>query len=164
MTKPDYLNELKDLKSKSIIRFSLKGKERYAKVVSIYDGDTCDLAFCVHDKVNSLVRYKCRMSGYDAPELDEPNGEVARNFLAYLCLQIREDFDPLSRITTDELQKILDRSRKLVFAKFGREGKYGRPVVTLHPTSPNANNICEEMTINNMMKDYLQTLDKKPTE
>ena len=33
-----------------------------------------------------FVRYKCRLLGYDAPELDdEPSGELARDYLAHLC-------------------------------------------------------------------------------
>ena len=158
----DRRNELKRQTNDSLIRFTLKGKTSLAKVVSIYDGDTCDLAFYLDDQTDNVVRYKCRMSGYDAPELDEPNGEVARNYLAHLCLG--QDPGRLREITKDNLQNKLDNSKTLVFAKFGREGKYGRPVVTLHPTSPRANKVIDDIIINNQMAEFLQSLEQNPQE
>ena len=82
---------LRKLKHDGVKRFTLKGKEKFAKVPTVHDGDTCDVAFYAGellsddstdsdsdtdnsdssntDKLESkFVRYKCRMSGYDAPE------------------------------------------------------------------------------------------------
>ena len=167
----DYGN-LRKLEHDNITRFTLKGREMFAKVVSVYDGDTCDLAFydeelgddeLEHDSDNEshndsdndsdndsysdkgmdssdtdevqpkFMRYKCRMAGYNAPELDEPNGELSRDYLAHLCTGGKPNASFNEAILTNkDLQAKLNESTELVFAEFGREGKYGRPVVTLY--------------------------------
>lgn len=164
MSSSSYSN-LKKLKNNSVQRFTLKGKKRYAKVVSIYDGDTCDLAFYEDDQMGNLVRYKCRMSGYDAPEMDEIDGELTRDYLAHLCRGRNavepEDFRQQNEILTkDNLQEKLDKSKRLVYTEFGREGKYGRPVVTLYQTSSSGNPPEIKDSINEMMKKFVKTLDQ----
>ena len=74
--------ELKDIMKSDCKRFTLKGTKAEAKVVYIYDGDTCDVVF--REEKMGLVRFKCRLSGFDAPELDEPDGERTRDYLANL--------------------------------------------------------------------------------
>jgi hypothetical protein len=117
-------------------RFTLDGIKAHAKVVSVYDGDTCDVVF-YHDGMEKLVRFKCRLSGYDAPELDdEPHGELARDYLAHLCMgNIRSKFDDKG-VPWDKkyLQTKLDENKNTVYAIFGKQGKYGRPLVTLNTT------------------------------
>ena len=155
---------LADLKDEDVKRFTLKGKEKYAKVVSIFDGDTLDLAF--YNEMSRFVRYKCRMSGYDAPEMDEENGKLARDYLAHLCMG-GNDVKPVvfkngnSVLSKDQLQTKLDKNKRLVSAQFGREGKYGRPVVTLYQTSSRGNppNILLEKSINDMMTKFVHELD-----
>lgn len=46
--------------------FSLKGNSFIAKVCNVYDGDTCTVLFSYR---NEFIKYKCRMMGYDSPEL-----------------------------------------------------------------------------------------------
>ena len=119
-----------------LARFTLNGIKAHAKVVSVYDGDTCDVVF-YYDKMKDFVRFKCRLSGYDAPELDEePEGELARDYLAHLCMgKIRIPFDDKKVLDKKDLQKMLDENENTVYAMFGKQGKYGRPLVTLK-TSP----------------------------
>ena len=166
-----YKPSLKNLKEDSVERFTLKGEERYAKVVSVYDGDTLDLAFYQDDEVDNPIRYKCRMLGYDAPELDEINGELTRNYLAHLCtggvaMKPADFRDQNGTLTKDDLQKKLNKSKRLIYAEFEREGKYGRPVVTLYQTSPRGNpprvrNKEEEDSINTMITEFVNELDKE---
>ena len=48
--------------------FSLEGQEIKAKVVSVYDGDTVKCVFPKKD-----VKWNCRLSGVDTPELRTRN-------------------------------------------------------------------------------------------
>lgn len=103
------LSQLKKLTKADIRRFSLNGHETKAKVLKIFDGDTCDLAFYFEGK---LMRYKCRLADIDATELDEEDdqgrdGEIARDFLAWLCVgNDPEDFPSDEEAdTVEELQK-----------------------------------------------------------
>ena len=125
-------------------RFSLKGKNVSAKVVQVYDGDTCDLVF---DYRGELMRYNCRLKGINTAELRKKRGKVprdakgrdakiARDFLAWLSTgnKAKEFNDKEPALTETELQKWLNESEELVFAKLGGFGKYGRLLVTLKRT------------------------------
>ena len=82
--------------------------------------------------MKDYVRFKCRLSGFDAPELDEPNGEVTRNFLAHLCMGgEKKKFKKSDVLVKKQLQTMLDKNKKTVYAVFGKEEKYGRALVTL---------------------------------
>ena len=129
------LSKLRKLTQDDIKRFSLKGHETKAKVLKIFDGDTCDLAFYFQGK---LMRYKCRLADIDATELDEEDekgrsGEIARDFLAWLCVGEHPDNFPfdVEADPVEELQETLDNNRNLVYAVFGNFGKYGRALVTI---------------------------------
>jgi len=50
----------------SIPVFSLKGYEGYAKITSVYDGDTFNAVIKLHGRV---IKFKFRTLGYDAPEV-----------------------------------------------------------------------------------------------
>jgi len=58
--------------------FSFSGRKIQAKIVSVYDGDTCTAIFRMLDEPNTksnnkrtlpLIQYKIRMIGVDTPEL-----------------------------------------------------------------------------------------------
>ena len=57
---------LENIQDEKIPKFSLKGKEFFAKCVKVYDGDTCHLIFYYNSK---LSRFVCRMEGYNSAEL-----------------------------------------------------------------------------------------------
>ena len=46
--------------------FSLDKQIHSAKIVRVYDGDTCFAVFKLH---NEFVKFKIRMEGYDSPEM-----------------------------------------------------------------------------------------------
>ena len=120
--------------------FSLEGNNVSAKVVQVYDGDTCDLVF---DYRGELVRYKCRLEGINTAELGKKgakgrdakgrDAKIARNFLAWLCTGNKaEEFDDNAPAWTKTvLQKWLNESKKLVYAELGGFGDFGRLLVTL---------------------------------
>lgn len=51
--------------------FSFSGRKTQAKIVSVYDGDTCTAVFrlLTNSKNSPLIQYKIRMVGVDTPEL-----------------------------------------------------------------------------------------------
>jgi endonuclease YncB( thermonuclease family) len=110
---------LKKLTDEDVQRFTLlKGIVAYTKVVAVYDVDTCDVIF--HHN-GDFVRYKCRLLGYDAPELDdEPSGELAREYLAHLCTGGKpggSEFLDVNQIwTKQKLQQLLNDNENLVYA------------------------------------------------
>ena len=103
-----------------------------AKVVSIYDGDTCDLVII---RNGSLERFKSRLLGIDTPEIKTGGTQAlkARDFLAWLS--ISNDPTSFSKISApwsdDELQLKLDANKTLIYAEFQGIGGHGRPLVTL---------------------------------
>lgn len=87
-----------------------------AKVVKVYDGDTCHLVVGMNRR---LEKFRCRLADIDTPEMnaDEPNerrkAEKARDFLASLCIgEEPEAFSRRSKPWSEEkLQNKLDNNR-----------------------------------------------------
>ena len=105
------------------------------------------------------------MSGYDAPEMDEEDGELSRDYLAHLCtggddVEPAEFKDQNDILNKGDLQKKLDQNKRLVFVEFEREGKYGRPVVTLYQTSSRGNPPKIGKSITDMMTKFVNELDQ----
>ena len=113
-----------------------KGTKTHAKIVSVYDGDTCDLVIAQNNK---LERHKCRLADINAPELKKgPKAEKSRDFLVWLGTgkykapsRFSEEAAPLSK---EQLQYKLDSNKSLVHAEFHGTGRYKRPLVTLKKT------------------------------
>lgn len=87
---------------------------RYCRVISVYDGDTLDLAFFEN---GTLVRYKCRLAAIDTPELRSVDAEIKE--LAYRAkdyLNTRVNKDP----------------KAILHVQFVDSDKYGRPLVILY--------------------------------
>ena len=157
-------DRLRNLKNKDVSRFTLDGNKKYAKVMSIYDGDTCDLAFYLENKI---MRYKCRMAGYDAPELHTRHGKRTRDYLAHLCCGgtavTPADYRTQHRklFSDEQLQTNLDANNRLVFATFETNDKYGRPVVTIYQATLHRNppKVLETKgSINGMMATFIDKL------
>ena len=128
------LQQLKRITERDVARSSTSpptSMNVYAKVVTIHDGDTCDLVFYRNSR---LERFKSRLLGINSPELRTGSSALkSRDFLAWLCL----GFDPGSfprqtqPWTEAKLQDSLNRSENVVYAEFHGLGGYGRPLVTL---------------------------------
>ena len=149
---------LKNITSEDIERFTLDGKEAAVKVVSVHDGDTCDVVF---DLRGQKERFICRLLNYNAPELKEkPNGKLARDYLAHLVTGGDPDadgfFDPEGIWRKEELQEELDKSKNLVYAVFEKFDSFGRrALVTLYTDSS------KNKSINAMMTKFVQKLYKR---
>ena len=151
-------SKLSKVTCKNVRRFTLKGVKTIAKVVSVHSGDSCDLVFYRGER---MVRYKCRLSGYNAPDLDdEPNDELARDYLASLCMNENGAIDQFLDDTLiwgkKLLQGQLDANTDLVHATFGKFREFNLPLVTLKQFSP-------KKSINHAMKMFIERLEQRPT-
>tara|TARA_B100001029_G_C14958267_1_gene392869 strand:+ start:298 stop:732 length:435 start_codon:yes stop_codon:yes gene_type:complete len=91
--------------------FSLKGTTKEAKVVSVYDGDSCKVVFPLQEK---LYKWTCRLAGIDTPELRTRNKlEKAHGLLVRDKLR----------------EKILN---KVVTLKCFEFDKYGRLLISIY--------------------------------
>jgi hypothetical protein len=63
--------------------------------------------------------------------------------------------------TKQKLQQLLNDNENLVYATFGKQGKYGRPLVTLYQTPPRRTYARRATTqsINDMMKKFVEMLE-----
>ena len=103
------LNNLNDL-TDDIELFTLEGKNFDAKIVRVYDGDTCFAVFYLN---NQPVKFKIRMFGYDSPEL-KPS----------LSLPNREKEIKKANEAKSEMEKLV--LNKIVRLECGGWDKYGR--------------------------------------
>ena len=94
--------------------FSFEGQVLPAKCVKVYDGDTAHFAMRFNNK---WVRFRCRMMGYNSPEVRGPerlNGGIAAR---------------------DYLASMIDLKR--VILKLHEFDKYGRPLADVYvPENP----------------------------
>ena len=115
------LNELND----SVELFSLEKLEVRAKIVKVYDGDTCFAVFVLDNKP---VKFKIRMNGYDSPELkpllSNPNRE--------------KEIDAAKKSKAKLEELVLNQ---IVILECGKWDKYGRLLGTLYTISDNKKNI-----------------------
>lgn len=89
----------------NVPQFSLDGSKHFAKITSVYDGDTFKACFTFGGK---MFIWNCRLAGVDTPELRTRN-------------QLEKKHGYIAR---DELRKlILD---KVILLKCGEFDKYGR--------------------------------------
>lgn len=102
-----------------------------AKVISVHDGDTCDLVFIRNGR---FERFKCRLVGINTPELGTGlMAKKARDFLVWLSLGKNPASFPQGSapFTEYQIQNSLDANKVLVDAEFKGTGGYGRPLVLL---------------------------------
>ena len=90
--------------------FTLKGHRCWARVVSVYDGDTCTLIFFYN---NRPVKFKCRLLGIDCAEKRTKDTEEAAH--------AQRALDRFHELVEDDL----------VYLECGNFGLYSRLLVTL---------------------------------
>ena len=142
-------DRLRSIERGDLVDFSYKGVVSLAKVVSVYDGDTCRLAFPYPNRHPNgepeIIMKSCRLVGIDTPELRTSNPlekEMALEARAYLCALLGDG---------------------LLFVKFGKDDKYGRPLITLYRKEEDFHTHGFRASINQMMLDssYAKTYDGK---
>lgn len=105
--------------------FTFNGKQFLAKIVDYYDGDTVRAVFMFGDQ---MMQYKCRMIGYDSPEMKPLKSNPDR-------LKIKADALTAKKALIDKI------GDELVTIECGEFDKYGRILVTiiLRSTGENIN-------------------------
>jgi endonuclease YncB( thermonuclease family) len=152
--------KLENVTSKDIDRFTMAGMKGPVKVVSVFDGDTCDVVFELYGQYKQRLR--CRMLDYDAPEREKgkTDWKLARDYLAHLVKggdpgHDSSFFDSKNIWTKEQLQNNLDESKRVVYAEFGIFDKFGRVLARLK------RNPADERWINSMMKEFIEELKEK---
>ena len=105
---------LKDA-TNNIPEFSLNGLNTIAKIVDVYDGDTCKAVFYMNKK---LTKMTIRMNGYDTPEIRTNNN--------------------IERVYGFASKRIVERMilNKLVHIRCYKWEKYGRLLADIYIKTP----------------------------
>lgn len=112
MKEIDQIKETEILKeTKNADFFSLKGLRKIGKVVSVYDGDTCNIVLVLE---NRPVKFRCRLLGVDCAERRSSNQEEKE------CALRARDF--FTKWVNDEL----------VIVDCHQFDKYGRLLTTVY--------------------------------
>ncbi len=124
------LNDLTD----DVKLFTLENEIFDAKIVRVYDGDTCFAVFFLN---NQPVKFRIRMFGYDSPEM-KPS----------LNLPDRENEIKKAHQAKSELEKLV--LNKIVKLECGNWDKYGRLLGKIYIKDSNNNDIyVNDYMINN---------------
>ncbi|CAB4044575.1 Hypothetical predicted protein [Paramuricea clavata] len=157
-------NSLADFTNDNIERFTLNGIHTYAKVLSITDGDTCDIVF-YHTEMREFMRFKSRLLGYDASELNKYpwTAKLTRDYLAHICMgNDPRDFDESGIWEEDDLQDRLNESNNSVYVFLGEFDSFGR-VLALFYKSIDEFVDADGESINDMMADYINKMPDSST-
>jgi len=112
-------NILKKMQLKDVDQFSFKGLKVFAKVVSVYDGDT--IRACFYYK-NEIVQTSCRLLGFDSPEI-----KISKNTIN------RDIFKTAGIISRDRLQDLINSTDDgLVKLDIEKNDLYGRALVNVY--------------------------------
>jgi endonuclease YncB( thermonuclease family) len=127
--------------------FSLNNIITIARIVDIYDGDSCTCIIKLNKKYN---RFIIRLAGIDTPEItskNTKNKETALGARKRLCSLISDDFNNLDvNIKRKELRKLLNSKCYLIIIKCGKFDKYGRLLAYLY--NEKCKNLIEENSFN----------------
>ena len=117
--------------------FNLPTKIMKCKVVKVYDGDTIWVSFFLNKQ---LIKFKCRMLGYDSPELKP-----------LLKIKNRNDIIAKANAAKNYLESLV--YNKIVDIKFSGFDKYGRALSTLYIKDPDSNKIIcpNKLEVNTLM-------------
>lgn len=135
--------------SADVPEFSLTNRTLQGKVVSCYDGDTADIVLPLGDQ---YWKFKCRMLGYNSPEMKPLKTKVGREEEKIAALKSKQavmselcDSVDISKMYTNrELDECVGRNRRILQIQCHEFDKYGRVLVTIRRHS-------SEETINDWM-------------
>ena len=109
---------------KNTKRFDLSGHKSWARVLSIYDGDTITVTMEYFD---NMYLFNIRLLGIDTMEIKSPNNETAikaRNRLVELVSGVKLDNN--QKYTKFDIQKLLDERVYTIWIRCEGFDKYGR--------------------------------------
>lgn len=104
--------------------FSLDGRESYARVVSVYDGDTMTCVLPLHD---TFYKFNIRMYGIDTSEMKSKLGDNKERALAAKRRVLTLLGYPAAKgLTKKEVQAFFEDNVVLVHLRCHEFDKYGR--------------------------------------
>lgn len=130
--------------------FSLNKMEFTAKVVDVYDGDTCSVIFKLSNK---YIKFRCRCLGYDSPEMKPSKDLENRDEIKLFANKAKNFFiNQVTDINIDEniiydkkdLKVRLLTNHKLIKIKTYTWDKYGRLLAEFYINNVNVNNLMIE--------------------
>ena len=121
------LNSFENYNYNNTEDFSLNEYITYARVVDIYDGDTCT---CIIPFNNKYYKFNIRLAEIDTSEIkskDVKHKNLALFAKKKLCSLISSDFNELELdIKRKDLRKLLNDKCYIIKLKCGEFDKYGR--------------------------------------
>jgi len=121
-----FINQkLKKVEYDTVKPFSLDGKTVNAKIVDIYDGDTCTAAIVLKD---DIFLFKIRLAHIDTPEMkDKNNSDKSKHAkLKLLELVLNKPINTNRDYSSKDIKEICGASTNLIKIKCGKFDKYGR--------------------------------------
>ncbi|MAT63639.1 MAG: hypothetical protein CL881_07565 [Dehalococcoidia bacterium] len=119
----------------SIPIFDLNKYEGYAKITSVYDGDTFNACILLHGRV---VKFKFRTLGYDSPEI-KPSLDLENRKLHIEQAKLARDmfkrecgFDDHAPHQVWNPFMCRNKVNGWVWISCAKNDKYGRPLVTVY--------------------------------
>jgi endonuclease YncB( thermonuclease family) len=102
--------------------FTLEGRQCWCKIHprDVYDGDTAKATFVLPGM--GVRRFKCRLDGYDSPEMKPLKSTPNREAIKASAKEARDHL----------ISMVAAKQNQLVWCHCGRFDKYGRVLVTLY--------------------------------
>lgn len=135
------ISRMINIHNEDIKEFSLNGEIKIAKIVDVYDADTCKIIFVMQGKI---VKFNCRLNNIDSPEIKpskkNPNriseiiaAKKARNRFIQLSTNIKIDIDD----KIDKKKNIMKYNQKFVKVKCKNFDKYSRLLIDIYTLDKN---------------------------
>jgi len=119
----------KDIKTPTL---SLDGYFTIAKVVSVYDGDTCRVVIPYKD---DFYKWNVRLDGYDTPEMRPSKSKPNRD----------KEIEAAKEAKKFLISKVMNSPEQLIFIKCKKFDKYGRLLADIYL------NMNDTISVNDLM-------------
>ena len=133
-TMEEQIQKLRSVDYKKVPLFSFQNKVILARVIEVYDGDTCTVLF---EYGGEIIKYKCRAMGYDCAEMKPKKDDPNRDQEKKLALAAKARFIEL-----------MGGSDAVVNMKCLQFDKYGRILAYLYKLS---DDVEKDPSINSLM-------------
>ena len=141
----------------SIPVFSLNNYEGYAKITSVYDGDTFKAVIILHGRP---LKFNFRTIGYDSAEMKPSLGMRARADHIHLARLARDmfkeecGFDDRAPFRLWNPFMCRNKVNGLVWIECGKNDKYGRPLVTVSRRKGDKQSVNQKMIESGIVNVY----------
>ena len=131
----DTINEELINAAKTVSKFSLKGENKKALVIDVYDGDTITVVFKHFDKINW---WKVRLLGINSPEI-RPSRSIEN----------RDEIITAAKVSRDYLSSLI--LNKIIYLNCEKFDSFGRILGTIYLTREGLVSNDFNNSINNLM-------------